>query len=61
MQIFWISGSVGKIKRVTLTLQTLVVFAASLAATLVLLGVGLRYLSEGKAAGHDQFQGGGEC
>lgn len=43
MQLFWVSGSVGKIRRVNLTLKTLAIFALLLAALFILLGVGLQY------------------
>lgn len=43
MQLFWVSGSVGKIKRVNLTFKTLAIFTLLLATFLILLGVGLQY------------------
>lgn len=43
MQLFWVSGSVGKIKRVNLTLKSLAIFTLLLATLLILLGVGLQY------------------
>ena len=43
MQLFWVSGSVGKIRRVNLTLKTLAIFSLLLATLLILLGVGLQY------------------
>ena len=43
MQIFWVSGSVGKIRRVNLTFKTLAIFTLVLVITLILLGVALQY------------------
>ena len=43
MQLFWVSGSVGKIRRVNLTLKTLTIFTLVLAGLFILLGVGLQY------------------
>lgn len=44
MQIFWVSGAVGKIHRINLTLKHLLLGACSFALTLILLGVFLQYM-----------------
>jgi murein DD-endopeptidase MepM/ murein hydrolase activator NlpD len=44
MQIFWVSGPVGKIHRINLTLKHLLVSAFAFAFSLVLLGVFLQYM-----------------
>lgn len=44
MQVFWVSGAVGKIHRINLTLNHLLISAIILGCTLVLLGVLLQYL-----------------
>ena len=43
MQLFWVPGSVGKIRRINLKLNTLTIFTFTFAAILILLGVGLQY------------------
>lgn len=44
MQIFWVSGAVGKIHRINLTLKHLLLGACAFALTLILLGVFLQYM-----------------
>ena len=44
MQIFWVSGAVGKIHRINLTLKHLLLGACGFALTLILLGVFLQYM-----------------
>ncbi len=44
MQIFWVSGAVGKIHRINLTLKHLLVGIFGLALTLIFLGVFLQYM-----------------
>jgi len=44
MQIFWVSGPVGKIRRINLTLKHLLVSVFTFAFLLVLLGVFLQYM-----------------
>ena len=44
MQIFWVSGPVGKIRRINLTLKHLLVSVFAFAFSLVLLGVFLQYM-----------------
>jgi murein DD-endopeptidase MepM/ murein hydrolase activator NlpD len=44
MQIFWVSGAVGKIHRINLTLKHLLLGACSFALALILMGVFLQYM-----------------
>ena len=44
MQIFWVSGAVGKIHRINLTLKHLLLGACGFALLLILLGVFLQYM-----------------
>ena len=44
MQIFWVSGPVGKIRRVNLTLKHLLMGAAIFTISLIFFGVILQYL-----------------
>jgi murein DD-endopeptidase MepM/ murein hydrolase activator NlpD len=44
MQIFWVSGAVGKIHRINLTLKHLLLGACGFAFALILLGVFLQYM-----------------
>lgn len=44
MQIFWVSGPVGKIRRINLTLRNLLVGIFGFAFSLILLGVFLQYM-----------------
>ena len=44
MQIFWVSGAVGKIHRINLTLKHLFLGAFSFAFLLILLGVFLQFM-----------------
>lgn len=43
MQLFWVSGSVGKIRRLNLTLKTPAIITLVLAASFIFLGAGLQY------------------
>ncbi len=44
MQIFWVSGAVGKIHRINLTLKHLLFGVCGFALTLILLGIFLQYM-----------------
>lgn len=44
MQVFWISSSVGRIRRINLTFKTLCMIVAMIALVFILLGFALQYL-----------------